>query len=397
MSFPYTPWPEDLPEDLPPPAPPPALCCSRSGRLPLYIALALLAALCGSTGPSWFRLMGPSASGLTKAFWRMSLTAVLQAPLALLLEGRSGCGSSSAFAAWCRMALFTAAPVGAAMGLHFAAVASATTSTSFLHVMATVNLAPLFFFAFSLLRHAASRAPPAARACPAFLHPTRAPAPHALEGAGAVMAFGGVVALVSLDRGASVVAADLPASPGGDAVGLAASLFMALYLAGASRRGSTRLISWMLPLHASAAVVTGVLSLAAGGSFDAGPNGLFRIWLMGDEMSAALGAALVPSMVCHSLANWLAVESRLTPFLVSVFLTLQPLTGNVFAWLIGLQGLPSSVGYACAPLIVAGTVLATVGLQKQRAKAAAAAVAAKAAGAAAAEVEKAARAGESGA
>jgi drug/metabolite transporter (DMT)-like permease len=154
----------------------------------------------------------------------------------------------------------------------------------------------------------------------------------------------------------------------GDAAGIFASLFMALYLMGSTRRGDMKLLSWMFPLHCVAAVVTGLLAMAGGATLDSGPSGLFLFAADGRVFLATLGSVALPSFICHTLANWLASGGRLSPFLVSIALCLQPLTGNIFGWLLGLQGTPSTVGLSCAPLVVAGCVLATVGGQRQRAR-----------------------------
>ena len=393
----YQPWPE--PDDGDPATarncPSPAVTGSGSAAPPpppspqvRYYALALVMVLAGCTGPSWFRLMGPGPSGVTKAFYRMLLTALLQGPLALFLEGRS-CDRPRA-RAWARKAARVMCPVGAAMGLHFACVATSITSTSFIHSMAFVNTSPLFFCALVALRCTVSRARRrgAGGAENGFFHPSRSPAPHGLEVLGAALAFGGVVALSVLDAGAATGAGDVPVTAGGDAAGLFASFFMALYLMGSTRRGDTKLVSWMFPLHAAAAVATGLLAVAGGATVDAGPAGLFALFASERVFLATLGSVALPSFVCHSLANWLASGGRLSPFLVSILLCMQPLTGNLFGYVMGLQGVPSAVGLACAPLVVAGCVLATVGMQRQRAKeAAAAAAAAQTAAAAAAAVQ----------
>jgi hypothetical protein len=158
----------------------------------------------------------------------MFLTALLQGPLALLLEGRACDGPRAR--AWAYKAATIITPFGVAMGLHFASVATSITSTSFLHSMAYVNLSPLFFCALVLLRCAVSRAAWRGVSAPApapapFFHPTRSPAPHVLEMLGAVLAFSGVVALAALDGGAATGAGDLPVTAAGDAAGIFASLF----------------------------------------------------------------------------------------------------------------------------------------------------------------------------
>ena len=336
-----------------------AVPASSPSALPLYLFLVVVALCCGSTGPSWFKIMGLGSSPITKAFWRMIWTSLVQCPLAALEMRYHGWGREQ-LVQWARVLPFAALPFGAAMGLHFVCVSGCVASTSFAHAMVLINTAPLFFTAFYLARHGLSRVLAQQAAQLPFLHPSRSPPPSPLEVAGALLAFLGVCALVSLDSASG----DLPVTPAGDVLGLLASLFMAIYLCGGAYRGAMPLFCWMFPLHASAALVTGALALLAGATVDAGPNGLFGAWGSSSSAAGTLGAVLVPSMGSHSLINYLTPAHRLGPFVTSMFLNVQPLVGNVFGWAMGLQGAPSLMSFVCAPVIVAGTVLATLGKNK---------------------------------
>jgi hypothetical protein len=365
----FIPWPEAQDDSSPPPQqrPPPP-----PSSFYLYIFLAVLAAVCGSTGPAWFRLMGGAQTpALVKVFWRMFNTFLAQAPLAAV-QMRCHAWDGRVVSQWLAALPRAALPVGTIMGLHFACVAGSSALTSFAHTMSTVNAAPLFFTAFFLLRHALSRQlyaqgsaallvdaqPPPPLQLP-FLHPSRSPLPSPLEALGACLTFCGVCALVSLD-GAS---ADQPVTAAGDVLGLGASLFMALYLSGGAYRGAMPLFCWMCPLHGAAALSTGCVALLSGASLGGGPQGLLGCWDGGLATAATAGSVVLPSLVAHSLMNLLTPAERLGPFLVSMFLNLQPLTGNVFGWAIGVQQQPSPLSLLCAPLIVLGTVLATLGRQ----------------------------------
>ena len=366
----FIPWPEDA-DPPPPPQPPPSFFL-------LYLLVCVFAAVAGSTGPSWFRLMGPLTPTLVKVFWRMFNTFLLQAPLAAL-EMRAHGWDGRAVSAWLAMLPRAALPIGAVMGLHFVCVAGSSALTSFAHTMSTVNSAPLFFTAFYVARHALSRlfhSEGSAALLPVpspsssssslpppplhFLHPSRSPLPSPLEALGACVAFVGICALVSFDSGSG----DHPVTVLGDVLGLGASLFMAIYLSGGGAcRGDTPLFAWMAPVHGAAAALTGAMALLSGASWGGGAQGLLGCWDGGLPTAATVGSVLVPSLMAHSLINLLTPAERLGPFIVAMFLNLQPITGNAFGWAMGVQQQPSPLSLLCAPLIVLGTVLATLGKQ----------------------------------
>jgi drug/metabolite transporter (DMT)-like permease len=386
----YLAWPE--PDDTLPSAvvTPPSKSSTTFSPFIIYILLALVAVLIGSTGPTWFKLMGsddPTLSGLVRANWRMQGTFLIQLPLAVYEISRAG-WDRARMREWLWMCARLALPVGTALGLHFTCVATAVGSTSFSHAMSVINTAPLFFTGASLIRFALSKvvpqggnpatptplaeeasekveaggAPPPtpppspAQPPPSFLHPSRSPPPGALEVIGSVTAFLGIYFLVS-DSASS----DVPVTISGDIIGLGASLFMAVYLAGGKYREKwVGIFSWMCPLHFMAALTTGLLSLAMGASVDS----LFAFWWKGGTtLGAVAGAVILPSLIAHSLINLLTVPGRLSPFIVSMILNLQPITGNIFGWAMGIQQQPSAFSLLCAPIIVLGTVLATVGAQ----------------------------------
>ena len=375
----FIPWPEE--PDAAPPAPAPP--SSAPPRLLLYL-LAALMVFTGSTGPTWFKLMGPQPHPFVKTFWRMFNSFLLQLPLAAL-EIYRGRWSRGRLRAYLASQTLRALPVGALMSLHFCCVSGAVARTSFAHAMVCINTAPLFFTLAFAARHALSRllaapaahallaeAPPGAPPAPAqqpplalpFFHPARSQLPSSLEVAGCALAFGGVCALVSLDAAAASSAADVPASALGDALGLGASLFMALYLCGgALRLPDTPLFCWTCLIHLSAAAVAAALALAAGASTGFEANGLLGAWAGGGPSAGTAGAVLVPSLVAHSLINFLTPEARLGPFLVSMVMNAQPLTGGVFGWAVGVQGQPSALSLLCAPLVICGMVFTSLGKQ----------------------------------
>ena len=388
----FIPWPEDespqRDRDAKGQTEPPQ---AGAPRLLLFFLLAVVMVFTGSTGPTWFKVMGPLPHPLVKTFWRMFNSFLVQLPLAAAeaWRGQWSAGRLRAFLAAQPLRDF---PVGALMCLHFVCVSSAVGATSFAHAMVCINTAPIFFTLAFAARHALSRllstgavqleeaapAPQQAQQAPApstaaaaaapslpFLHPVRSPLPSSMEVVGCALAFGGVCALVTLDAAAAASsAADVPASALGDALGLGASLFMALYLCGgALRLPDTPLFCWTCLIHLSAAAVAAALALAAGASTGFEANGLLGAWAGGGASAGTAGAVLVPSLVAHSLINFLTPEARLGPFLVSMVMNAQPLTGSAFGWAVGVQGQPSALSLLCAPLVICGMVFTSLGKQ----------------------------------
>ena len=158
----YLAWPE--PDDTLPSAEviPPSKTTTFFSPFIIYILLALVAVLIGSTGPTWFKLMGsddPTLSGLVRANWRMQGTFLIQLPLAMFEIHRAG-WDRARVREWLWMCARLALPVGTALGLHFTCVATAVGSTSFSHAMSVINTAPLFFTGASLIRFALSKVVP---------------------------------------------------------------------------------------------------------------------------------------------------------------------------------------------------------------------------------------------
>ena len=138
----YIPWPEEEEETA---------VQQRSDKstflssFAFNIALAFAAVVSGSSGPTWFKLMGTEPITFVKVYWRMSGTALVQIPLALWQLSyldRDSMRSTLSKLPW------RVIPVGVLFSLHFVCVAFSVSSTSFAHSIATINTAPLFFTAF---------------------------------------------------------------------------------------------------------------------------------------------------------------------------------------------------------------------------------------------------------
>jgi hypothetical protein len=88
------------------------------------------------------------------------------------------------------------------------------------------------------------------------------------------------------------------------------------------------------------------------GWLNGGPNALY-----------ALTAACVPGMLGHGIAN--LVIGRLGGLTVSVFQLLQPISGTTIGYLAGVQGPPGIASLLCAPVILYGAFMVTVGSREK--------------------------------
>lgn len=305
---------------------------------------------------------------------------------------------SDKFARWRHSLVRVILPTGAILGIHFWTVAICVSQTSLTHAILLVNAPPLFLVSWSTCVWLASRSllgPTSAaetagtgasgtdgqereRGClRRLLDPSKCLPPTSMEVAGAIIAFAGVAGLVSSTAtantsggGAAVVEAQ--ATVQGDLVGLIASATLGFYFAvGGSVRKWCPLFSWLCPLHASAAVTTAVIGLLAipgttllSGASPEGPNVAVLGWMAGEPNALyALAAACIPGMLGHGIAN--LVIGRLGGLTVSVFQLLQPASGTTIGYLAGVQGPPGISSLLCAPVILYGAFLVTVGSREK--------------------------------
>ena len=336
----------------------------------------------------WFRLMGPDVSGYAKAHWRMLMGTLMLLPLAVH-DYRS---ADAALRAKILRDCWVAAPIGVIFGSHFVAVALSTNTTSYTHMLLTVNTASQFFSLGIFLRFLAylganaagltslvntpalmvedestgsADAAPSPSSLPPetslpFLHPTLSRPLSALEFIGAAIAFSGLVLLVAGESGkvavASVAADNVPTVEG-DLVGLLSSMFFAVYLFASKNSGSTPLYLYMFLLHASAAVATAVGAIALGT-----PAHMLVGWTAGGmRLCAAIGSGLIPSIVGHTICNYLLMSGRLPPSTVLVVQQNQPITGIILGYIFGLAGAPSLISLLSFPVVMAGCFCTLLG------------------------------------
>lgn len=259
-----------------------------------------------------------SAPPLVIAFYRMFIAAVLLAPF-ILLKYLSELKQLLAEAP--RLALLS----GLFLGLHFALWVSSLFYTSVASSVVIVATQPVFVALFSLI----------------FLK----------EKASFFVWSGIILALL----GVAIIGKGDFANLKGDLLALLGAIMAAAYLTlGRNIRKKFHLAPYIFVVYFVSALVLAFFILVFGDSFS--PLG----W---KNMGWFLLLALVPTLIGHSLYNWLL--KYIKAYLVGISILGEPIGASIWAFLI-FGEFPKSSLYAGAVLIIGGVSLALRGERKQK-------------------------------
>ena len=345
-------------EEPPPPpaaAPPPAFAALLAlGARPAFgaplsawaqLALAVLAV---STAGVAFGAL-PAVPPLALASWRMQSTSAILAVGAWRDASRA---DAELLARW-RASAPSLAASGACLGAHFGAWVAGLQNTSLAHSLLLVCCTPLLLALGALaMGFDVSRG----------------------EVAGAALGVAGV-ALVATDAGSSSGASS-GVTRAGDVLSLGGAAFIVGYmLVGHKLRAWMPLFMYAFPVTLVAAVALALASLIARedviiffaandrGRDDATPPPRVVLgWLLGGDWRTFLVVsylAVGPGLVGHTGYN--AVLKHVSPLVVSVSLTLEPLLGTVLGYAAGVADAPgwrTAIGGAAMTVAVAVVVVA---------------------------------------
>lgn len=200
----------------------------------------------------------------------------------------------------------------------------------------------------------------------AWLSPTSALPPTALEVLGTLLGFAGAALLIlSAERepedGGTDGGPEVKATAAGDMMALVGAMSFAVY---AEVGGGLR--KWM-PLFMYATVVTGTSAigcalgaLAFEGATLSG-TGLTSVfgWFGSNRVFAlTVSGAFVAGMLGHTCAN-LALQ-HVSPLLLSLVLLVEPLIGSIMGYFVGVQGVPGPMALVAGPLTIIGAAFATI-------------------------------------
>ena len=303
---------------------------------PLHAWLMLAAAVLAvsSAGPV-FQLID-EVQPLLRASWRLQLTAIFLAPLAVWQYR----GMDEQTRERTRTPKVTGIIVGSGLCLwiHFGSWVWSLDHTSLTHSLLFVTAHPLVFVAgLWLLKRPTNRQ----------------------QTLGAVLGFlGAAVVLMGIGSEGDVTFA-------GDAAAFLGAVAIVGYLtAGRVLRGWMPLFVYAFPVTLIAAVMLGLSAVwmegAAWGTIPAASAVLGWSSLVWLPYIAYL--ALGPGMVGHTGIN--AVLRWFPPLVISVAVVLEPLIGSLIGWVLGTTGVPGMWTWLGGPLLIAGVLLVSMGLDE---------------------------------
>ena len=345
-------------------------------NVPLWSYVALgVAVIAMSSGGVWFALL-PDTPPILKAGWRLLATAVLQLPGFARDYHRA---SAETRLRW-RGELPLLLSVGAfALAPHFALWSWSIEHTSLTHSLLFVSATPLVLVVWYAMRWAAAR--PSSLCIPrqavgaitgtaATSVSTTALPPTFLELFGTAVGFAAAALLAAeagsgapSDPGATPGYAEPAASLVGDGAALLGAVVVAIYLV-----VGRRLRAWM-PVFLYACPVTGAAGVAAcavsmafepGAQLEGLEAGSLFGWLGSwHRFGITLGAALGPGILGHTLVNLTLIH--INPLIVSVMMLLEPVSGSLIGYAVGVQGVPGTMTLLAGPVLLVGAALVTLG------------------------------------
>ena len=298
----------------------------------LLLAVAVLAV--SSAGPV-FQLID-EVQPLLRASWRLQLTAIFLAPLAVWQYR----GMDAQTRERTRTPKVTGIIVGSGLCLwiHFGSWVWSLDHTSLTHSLLFVTAHPLVFVAgLWLLKRPTNRQ----------------------QTLGAVLGFlGAAVVLMGIGSEGDVTLA-------GDAAAFLGAVAIVGYLtAGRVLREWMPLFVYAFPVTLIAAVMLGLSAVwlegAAWGTIPAASAVLGWSSLVWLPYIAYL--ALGPGMVGHTGIN--AVLRWFPPLVISVAVVLEPLIGSLLGWGLGTTDVPGMWTWLGGPLLIAGVLLVSMGLDE---------------------------------
>ena len=299
----------------------------------------LVAVLAVSTAAAVFASM-PEANPLALAAWRLQLTALVLVPLFV-----SDVRATRATMCWqkYREAGPAMAASGACLAVHFGAWVASLQTTSIAHSLLFVSTTPIIIAVVSAARAAYGAA---AKRELTWLSPrVRA------ELAAAAVGTAGA-ALLAFDHGGAQKG--VAPSFAGDASAALGALAMTGYvLVGGALRSWMPLGMYAMPVTAVGGVLLTLAACATHGFASA------FAWVTRAEWAwKVVYLAVGPGLLGHTAFNMLL--GTLSPLVITLALTLEPVVGTCVGYLAGLCDAPTALALAAGVVIVGATAAAAV-------------------------------------
>ncbi len=232
---------------------------------------------------------------------------------------------------------------GVGLAFHFGLWVSATQHTSLPHALLLVSATPVALAVWALARRV-----PLSRG----------------ELGGTAAAMLGMAVLVSDAH------SDTQVSLRGDLEALAAATVFAVYLTiGGELRAWMPLFLYAVPVNGVAALVLCSVGLVFEGAtpWGAGRQGVFGYLTNGRYAGVSVYLALVPGIVGHTSFN--AVLKYISPMIITLACTCEPLIGSLVGWAAGVTGAPGWRTYLGGLILLASTMLVVAAEARRKAAA----------------------------
>ena len=270
------------------------------------------------------------------AGWRLFLVTLLLAPLSFATWRRA---DAKLRQKW-RDSLHLMVTSGLALAGHFGSFVASTQRTALTHSLLLVSATPVVLAAWSFVK--------------------RQPLSRGELVGTAVSVVGGAVLVSDArdDRTVTLV---------GDLCALAGAVFFAAYLTlGQSVRSWCPLFLYVLVVNGTAAVALLLCAAAFEGAtlFGAGKQGLFGYLTVGRYAGVTVYLAVVAGIVGHTSFN--AVLEHISPLVITVSLTSEPLFGSLLGAALGVATPPHLLAYIGGAILLGSTLLVVYSEAKRK-------------------------------
>ena len=310
---------------------------STTQTTPNWVWLLLVGAVFGVSSAGAIFQQVDDVPPLLRASWRLQLTSLVLAPLALIQWYSHGHKIKHRF--FEKHTLLWLFAGGLFLALHFGAWVASLDETSLTHSLLFVTAHPLIIvFGMFLI----------ARLMINFQKPSN------LEIIGACVGFTGA-ALALLDLGDQQ--GDRTVTAWGDFLAFLGALFVVGYIV------SGRVLRKWMPIFLYAFPVTliGALLLIPASYFLESEFSEFGVfgWIGGSYIGWFLALALIAGLLGHTGLN--TCLRYMPPLVVSTSVTLEPIIGSIIGHVLFNSGLPGFWTWLGGPILILGIILVVIG------------------------------------
>jgi len=306
---------------------------AHEGAVPTWVWGLLIAAVCGVSSAGALFQHVEEIPPLLRASWRLQLTSIVLAPLALFQWRATPDDVKSMF--WTKESWLLLLASGLALAAHFGAWVASLDETSLTHSLLFVTAHPLVIVIGMLVL--------------ASFHPS-VRTPHRTEIYGAMVCFLGA-GITLLDNGASQ--GDQTVTVFGDSLAFLGAVFVVGYIVvGRILRTWMPIFLYAFPVTLIGAIVLLPFSYALEtGIADFGAVG----WVDSEYFIWFLLLALIAGLLGHTGLN--TCLRYISPLVVSTAVTFEPVLGSLIGWLFFDTGIPGTWTWIGGFILMTGLVL----------------------------------------